>query len=175
MEGTTLFFREWLDKGILSIQDLLNDTSHILSYTEFKTKYAYRSNFLQYYQVISAIPKNLLSKAKTSDPVKKESYSAENGIIPLNESTQLDFNKAKTCDFYKLLNVKTHTVKQTGPRRWNVSLSMNEDSWKKAFTSLKNLCKETKLREFQFKLIHPIVVTKKELFRFGIKPDDDCL
>ena len=46
---------------------------------------------------------------------------------------------------------------------------------KKAFTSLKNLCKETKLREFQFKLIHRTVVTERELFRFGIKPDDDCL
>ena len=175
MEGKTLFFREWLDKGILSIQDLLDDIGHFLSYTEFKTRYACRSSFLQYYQVISAIPKNLLNKAKTSDPVRKESYSAENGIIQLDELTQLDLNKAKTCDFYKLLNVKTHIVEQTGPRRWNESLSMNEESWKKALTSLKNLCKETKLREFQFKLIHRIVVTKKELFRFGIKLDDNCL
>ena len=38
----------------------------------------------------------------------------------------------------------------------------------------KTLCKETKLREFQYKLIHRIVVTKKELCRFGIKSDDDC-
>ena len=36
VEGKTLFFREWLDKGILSIQDLLDDTGHILSYTELK-------------------------------------------------------------------------------------------------------------------------------------------
>ena len=73
--------------------------------------------------------------------------------------------------------MKTHTAEHTGPRRWNENLSMhmNEDSWRKAFTSLKNLCKETKLREFQFKLIHRIIVTKKELCRFGIKPDDDCL
>ena len=71
----------------------------------------------------------------------------------------------------------THTADHTGPRRWNEnqSIHMNEDSWKKAFTSLKNLCKETKLREFQFTLIHRITVTKKELCRFGIKPDDDCL
>ena len=54
-------------------------------------------------------------------------------------------------------------------------MHMNEDSWRKTFTSLKNLCKETKLREFQFKLIHRIIVTKKVLCRFGIKPDDDCL
>jgi len=52
---------------------------------------------------------------------------------------------------------------------------MNKDSWKKVFTSLKNLCKETKLKEFQVKLIHCIIVTKKELCRFGIKSDDDCL
>ena len=39
----------------------------------------------------------------------------------------------------------------------------------------KNICKETKLKEFQYKLIHRTIVTKKELFRFGIKTDDECL
>ena len=132
MEGNTLFFREWLNKGILSIQALLDDTARIMSYAEFKSRYARRLNFLQYYQVISAIPKNLLNKAKTSDRVREESYSVESGIIQLDESMQLDLNKAKTCAFYKLSNMKTHTVDQTGPRRWNESLSMNEDSWEKA-------------------------------------------
>ena len=31
-----------------------------------------------------------------------------------------------------------------------------------------------KLKEFQFKVIHRILVTKKELFRYGIKTDDEC-
>ena len=43
------------------------------------------------------------------------------------------------------------------------------------FKSLKNVCKETRLKEFQFKLIHRIVITRKELFKFGIKTDDECL
>ena len=47
--------------------------------------------------------------------------------------------------------------------------------WTRIFKSLKNICKETKLKEFQFKLIHRTIVTKKELFRFGIKTDDECL
>ena len=47
--------------------------------------------------------------------------------------------------------------------------------WTRTFKSLKNICKETKLRVFQFKLIHRTIVTKKELFRFGIKTDDVCL
>ena len=31
------------------------------------------------------------------------------------------------------------------------------------------------MKEFQFKLIHRIVGTKKELHRYGIKADDECL
>ena len=177
VEGTPLFLRDWFNKGILSIQDLLDDADNTLSYQEFNNKYSCKSNFLQYYQVISAIPKDLLNNAKLSDPIRKELYSTENFTIQLNESTQLVLNNAKTSDFYKLLNEKTHTAEHTGPRRWNENLSMhmNEDSRKKAFTSLKNLCKEIKLREFQFTLIHRITVTKIELCRFGITPDDDCL
>ena len=34
---------------------------------------------------------------------------------------------------------------------------------------------ETKLEEFKFKLIHRTIVTQKELFRFGIKADDECV
>ena len=45
----------------------------------------------------------------------------------------------------------------------------------KSFTTLKSTCKETKLKEFQFRLIHKIVVTKVELPRFGIKEDNECL
>ena len=53
--------------------------------------------------------------------------------------------------------------------------SLNKDVWTRIFKSLKNICKETKLKVFQFKLIHRTIVTKKELFRFGIKTDDECL
>ena len=55
------------------------------------------------------------------------------------------------------------------------TMQLDGETWKKIFTSLKNICKETKLKEFQFKVIHRIVVTKKELYRYGIKTDDECL
>ena len=76
-----------------------------------------------------------------------------------------------------MFNVKIHTGDQTGPKRWSKKLSLNKDVWTRIFTckSLKNICKETKLKEFQFQLIHRAIVTKKELFRFGIKTDDECL
>ena len=57
---------------------------------------------------------------------------------------------------------------------WNNVTRLDENAWKKILASLKNICKETKLKEFQFELIHRIVVTKKELHQCGIKADDEC-
>ena len=56
-----------------------------------------------------------------------------------------------------------------------VKTSINKESWPSIFKSLKNVCKETRRKEFQFKLIHRIVITKRNYSRFGIKTDDECL
>ena len=74
-----------------------------------------------------------------------------------------------------MLNVKIHIEYQTSPKRWSEKLSLKKDVWTRIFKSLKNICRETKLKEFQFKLIHRTKVTKKEPFRFGIKADDECV
>ena len=89
--------------------------------------------------------------------------------------TAIHLGKAKTKDFYCLLNKKIHTRCQTGPTKWNQTMHLDRVAWKGIFNSLKNTCKDVKLKKFQFKLFHRIVVTKKELFRYGIKTDDECL
>ena len=88
---------------------------------------------------------------------------------------QIHLENAKTRDFYNLLNRKIHTLSQTGPMKWNSIIRLDENAWEKNFTSLKSVCKETKLKDFQFKLIHRIVVAKKALHRYGIEADDECL
>ena len=173
--GRPVFIKEWFDSNILTIRDLLNSNGQLLSLQEFNDKYDCNMNFLQFYQVTSAIPKYLVIKARNTEPLENEIYTRNNFLFQLDDSTQLQLDTAKTRDFYGLLNRKIHTVHQTGPMNWNSKTRLDENAWKKIFTSLKSICKETKLKEFQFKLIHRIVVTKKELHRYGIKTDDECL
>ena len=85
----------------------------------------------------------------------------------MNDTVQINLGKAKSKDFYKLLNDKNHTDNQTGAKRCSKSLSLNEESWCRILKSLKNVCKENKVKEFHF------IVTKTELFQFGIKKDDE--
>ena len=173
--GKPVFIKEWFDRNILSIQDLLNSNGQLLSFQEFINKYDCNTNFLQFYQVISAIPKYLVTKARNTEPSENELYTRNNFLFPLDAHTQIQLEKAKTRDFYCLLIRKIHTVSQTGPMKWDSVTRLDDNAWEKIFTSLKNICKKTKLKEFQFKLIHRIVVTKKELHRYGIKADDECL
>ena len=161
--GKPIFFSKWFKKGIISIKDLLTESGNFLTFQEFSLKYSCQTNFLQYYQVISAIPKHLRSIAKQTDGFNKPFFTSNDNIFPLGETVQINLGKAKSRDFYKLLNAKTHNEDHTGPLRWSQNLSINSDTWGKIFESLKNICKETKLKEFQFKLIHRIIVTNKEL------------
>jgi len=173
--GKPVFISEWFNSNILLIQDLLNTNGQFLTYQEFRNKYPCKTNFLQFYQVITAIPKHLVTKAKNTETPEGELYTGDNLLFELDDSTQVHLEKTKTSDFYRLLNNKIHTENQTGPTRWNNTMKLDREAWKKIFASLENICKETKLKEFQFKFIHRIIVTKKELFKYGIKTDDECL
>ena len=135
--GKPIFFSKWFKKGIISIKDLLTESGNFLTVQEFSLKYSCQTNFLR-------------SIAKQTDGFNKPFFTSNDNIFPLGETVQINLGKAKSRDFYKLLNAKTHNEDHTGPLRWNQNLSINSDTWGKIFESLKNICKETKLKEFQF-------------------------
>ena len=53
--------------------------------------------------------------------------------------------------------------------------SYGQNQLDKLFKSVQKTCRENSVREFHFKYIHRIVVTKKELFRCNIKSDSNCI
>jgi len=93
-------------------------------------------------------------------------------LFELDEATQIDLQKLKARDYYRLLLVKKHQSLPTGPERWNKDFAIDREGWRGIFRVVP---KDSKLKEFQYKLLHRIVVKKKELFRYGINSDSDCL
>ena len=93
----------------------------------------------------------------------------------LNETTELNFDKTKVKDFYWLfINKNGSPRRHTGPMKWDKTLSISEGNWETIFTSVKKICKENKIKEFHCKFVHRAIVTKRKLFKFGIKDNDDC-
>ena len=174
VDGKPIFIREWFNKGIHTIQELLNENGQYLTFQDFQIKYHCKTNFLQFYQILSAIPGFLKEKARTLGQNPMLNYSENYTSFLLNQNTEINLEKFKARDYYHLLLAKKHQSLPTGPKRWGTDLSMDTEDWKEIFSANPKLCKENKLKEFQFKFIHRIVVTKKELFKYGIHADSDC-
>lgn len=174
VDQKTVYLNNWIKKGVVSIKDLLKEDGRYLSFQEFKEKFSCDTNFLQYFQIISAIPDRLRLKARQIESVNKQFFISNDHLFIFNRNFSFNLDKAKSRDFYNLFIDKTHIGSQAGPKRWSEILSLNDEHWTKIFKSIRELCKETKLKEFQFKFIHRIVVTKRELFKYGIKTDDEC-
>ena len=174
VDGQPIFIREWFNKGIHTIQELLNENGQYLTFQDFQIKYHCKTNFLQFYQILSAIPGFLKEKARTLGQNPMLNYSENCTSFLLNQNTEINLEKFKARDYYHLLLAKKHQSLPTGPKRWGTDLSMDTEDWKEIFSANPKLCKENKLKEFQFKFIHRIVVTKKELFKYGFHADSDC-
>ena len=78
IEGKPFFWKEWFEKGIRTIKDLLDKNGNVLSFPVFKSKYSLqKTTFLHFYQVICAIPGHLLTKAKLTNDFSAEMINIE--------------------------------------------------------------------------------------------------
>ena len=92
----SFFLLEWFSRGIICIKELHNENGQLLSFQEFLSKYEFRTNFLNFYQVFNAIPRELVTKACNQDKPLKENYlGIHNTKIQLAENIAIDLQKTK--------------------------------------------------------------------------------
>ena len=60
IDGKSFFLQKWKEKGVISIQDILDNDGKFLTFKSFQDKFKIKCDFLSYQRVISAIPKHLL-------------------------------------------------------------------------------------------------------------------
>ena len=173
INGKSFHYNEWHQKGIFSIRDVLNDERKFLSYQEFLQKYNLKCNILRYFQVLAAIPKHLREKARHTS-FDKLKFGKDNFLFPLSPTVSINLLKVKSKDFllayYKKVCNQGYWPKEMGTRIKRLNLN-----WPCYFSKLKLICNESKLREFYYKFLHRIIVTKKELYCFRIESNKDCL
>ena len=93
VDGKPVYINEWFKKGVISIKDLLKNDGNFLIFREFSEKYGCQTKFLQYYQIISAIPNRLLTKAKDAATINKLYCTSNNKIFSLNDTVQINLGK----------------------------------------------------------------------------------
>ena len=78
------------------------------------------------------------------------------------------------CKNYgKILNGDSIT-EPTGIKNWKNNYPHYFKDWGKKFSFIYKATKDNKLRQFSFRILHRILMTKKELFKFRLVEDQAC-
>lgn len=148
IEGKTLFWKTWFEKGIYLVQDLLNEDGKFLSLQEFQDKFDLEINFLQYFQMIAAIPSELKRNAYKTQISLYDLFKMED-IFQLTQTLSFSLVKMRCKHYYKLFNENCINV-PTGVKAWKQLFPDSFVSWKVNIQKIYKITKDNKLRQFLF-------------------------
>lgn len=166
-----LFFSDWARHNVLTIKDILGVDGKVLNFTDFKNKFAVSGTILDYNRLLHNIPR------LWRETFKSESHDINPYDSNLNMSLKCLMKQSKGCrNIYEQFKTfgETGELETIAHSRWLKQLNLDMINWKTVYTQIYQCTNDTKLQDFQYKLIHRILVTNVSLVKFGIKDSDKC-
>lgn len=163
----TIFNKEWIDKGIRYINDILGDNGQLMDWNQFSIKFNIRDQAFKYISLIHAVPKNWKKR------IKEMGYK-------LNEVKQQRILKLKCLKkpgkfLYNKKIEMTATRPEKSENKWNTNVSNNSDEeWKALYKIPFVATKEIHLRMMQMKILHRILPLNDWLFKTKLINFNTC-
>ena len=89
IENKSIFWAHLFEKGICFVEDLLDENGNFLSLDDLQVKYNIHLNFLQYFQLIAAIPSCLKKTAQEIAITKRVLLKEQEVFLPFWEYATL--------------------------------------------------------------------------------------
>lgn len=85
IDNKPIFYKSWFTAGVKDVKDILDTNGNsILRYITFISKYQIKTNFLQYYKVVSAL--KLFRQSVSTNQRKTQNQDLSANIISLRKS-----------------------------------------------------------------------------------------
>ena len=161
-----VFYKSMYDKGFHHIQDLFQENGEFLSYAHFTKILNKPFPFTKFFGLKNAI-------LKTWPNLMRNFSKVQMPIRPNFLHTILK-DKNGCRRLYDIL-IKTTDSKLKSEEKWERCIGLpNSFDWEKVNRTVFDCTKETKLKWFQYRIIHRILGTKQLLFKCKIKNDPRC-
>ena len=164
-----IFWKKWYEKGIIKLNDILNENGNIMNTDEILSTYGFQSNFLNCLQLRQAIPfewRRVLAGSKSCDIHNISFFANDERVCPL------DLVPTKTI-YWRFC----HRLRRqpTCINKWQEFYpSLINCDWDIIYTLPFHSTRETKLQSFQYKIINRIIECNKKLHDMKIKPKPTC-
>ena len=153
--------------GLMCFGDIWMD-GKLMTRDEIATRWP-QLTWLEAQGLINAIPdhwKTIMADCRAANAGTDPDIGLYDKLLTAPKPTKTLYMRltANCCAFYDSLN------------RWNevLSESIAHERYEKAFVNLQKVTNCTKLRDFQYRLLHKKLPSNRELYRWGIKSSDIC-
>ena len=165
VNNTSPCLKNWIERNIYIINDLLDQNKQIMSYDIFQDTYHVDTAFVEFYGIISAITRHWKHLINTCHNL----IFKENKLI---HQLQID---PKPCKYlYGQFIDKNTVVSVNIINKWSNEFDIEETEWGLIFSESFSLSKINKLSCFQYKLIHRILALNPYLSKCKIKETELC-
>ena len=156
---------KYVENSIFFINDLMSDNNTLFSYDEFKKKYDINTNFVEFYSILSAIPKRWKSIIEGSSKLE----IIENKLIDKVKK------EPKSCKFFYTLFLEDNNVLSLSSReKWERDLNMQIEDWNAIYSMPFIITRNSFLQNFQFKIVHRILPCNSFLLKCKLKETELC-
>ena len=164
VNGNVLFYENVYRNGVQRVCDLKKNDGNFLNFGEFNIKYLNSGiHFLQYHGLIGAMPENYKKNQKGVNSKK----SAFDSLLSVQKVPKKYYNLS--IEKFKIFPIKAYEKHS----RFLTDLQI--DRFNESFEIMYSCTRSTKLKDFQFRLLHMTLVTNKEAYHYFKKvPSDRC-
>lgn len=168
MQGTNYFIKNWFEKGIRRISDLLDQNGNFYTFEMFKALYDVAGTFLDYRRLIAKIPEQWKVNIRDNRIVHRINLFNVNCSL----YTQFLIKDKKGCRRFYDIMIRANEI--TVDNKWVREIgALNEHDFTTYNRTMKDL-KEVTLKDFQYKINNKILVTNSFLYRIGKVEDYRC-
>ena len=166
IDNKAIFNKNWANKSILFINDLIDNSGNIYNLQELEQKYDIKSNFLTHHSITTAV-KNY--KNKLFDKNIQKSITCP--LISINVQPLIHTKKGcKTI--YNILNKNSEVP--TSQSKWKEIYDIEDETWEEIYNSPFKSTNHTSLQWFQYRINHRLLPTKKYLHMIKKSDTPNC-
>ena len=158
IDGKAPFYKSWLEKNILRVEDLLDNNGNFLSFNLFSKKFHVKTPFTLYFGLINSLPSSW--------------KLAINGTSPHVVENEKNETKISTKGVYSVMLKKV--FKSLTAESKIIRYGFTKDNIHKVYELPFQIKSDIKITKVQDKIIHNILPTKVSLFKAKICDDDIC-
>ena len=167
IDNSPVFFEKWKNIGVCKVKHLLENPPYLsfFNHKQFQLKYEIKTPYLKFLGLISSVyclQRKINSELGT---IKQENKS-------LIQNTISGVSSSK--DFYKSFVKNLGTKPETTQSKWGKDCNKEDLRWEKIYSNPFECSNSSKLRNFQFKLLHRRIATNSFLQKLGIKDTNLC-